>query len=87
MQSAAQSFPGHGGRATAAAENSVGMGKQRPGRIWGLFLFPAAVAEKENWMVGKPIVISTVLPLLLLTENSHTQVLVLTWWECVVHPR
>lgn len=59
------------------------MGKQRPGRIWGLFLFPAAVAEKENWMVGKPVVVSTVLPLLM--ENSHTQVLVLTWWECVLY--
>lgn len=85
MQSAAQSFPGHGGRATAATETSVGMGKQRPGRICWLFLFPAAVAEKENWMVGKPVVISTALPLLLLTENSHTQVLVLTRWECVLY--
>lgn len=36
-------------------------------------------------MGGKPIVINSVLPLLLLTENNHTQVLVLTCWECMLY--
>lgn len=63
----------------------MGIGKQSLGRIWGLFIFPEAVTEKKrNWTGGKPVV-NTALPLLLLTENSHTQVLVLTCWEFVLY--
>lgn len=87
IQSAVQSFQRHGGRATAVVEKSMGIGKQRLGfgRIWGLFLFPAAVILKGNRMGGKPFVMNTALPLLLLMENSHTQVLVLTCWERMLY--
>lgn len=36
-------------------------------------------------MGGKPFVINTALPLLLLMGNSHTQVLVLICWEHMVN--
>lgn len=41
-------FPETQGRAIAAVEKSMGISKQRLGRIWGLFLLPAAVTEKGN---------------------------------------